>query len=592
MFEENEIQTVHERAEAEWWKEKMDKIELHPEFRLTQLQERIDKTTQDLDTRISSFKDFVISHPLDDSGEIVEVPTSFSPQEELLKKQEEYTSNFRQELKKSWRFWIWGLKVIAFDYIQNMRKVEDNPDATWQERAKWWLAWVLWSIGMGIIGWDLYKKFKAGFDWLKLWNNDKKFVEKPEADLDKVDEHKNTKFKFTSSIFINFFKNSNELRVANLLWEDTGDIEKITNMYQSIVHNQSFTELTFQELLEIKENWYNESNEIVASLHEKTGYPIQSILATIRLLTEWRAYTVIEDVFSKKDSLKDTYMWLKIDELFLAMNDEIALLNDLWSFDILSSIDLRNPSNIDPETESMLQEKGLSVPILASAFLNEWYIFSINPYEQILWSIKNPNTEEQKRVENISNFWMIIQESMFGENSIFEIYKVSDNENDWDSIFDKLNELTFEKRISEIFSGNNALNLWEVVKLRILTWGETEFWLLNIGQQTALYLTIAEFIQEREWMDAAWQYLTALWERSLIKGDDKIPEGVKAFIWDSLKTMWIAAAEAWKEILAWIIGMWKQNLAAGAWFAALTLLAPWFAQRKSLAWMTRDHFSR
>jgi hypothetical protein len=100
-FEENEITQIHERAEAEGWKEKLDAAKLHPEYKLMNLESRIDKATQNFETRLSILRAFVEENvDQDQSDETVLSPNEdeLSPESLIAEKKEKLTQDFRQLL--------------------------------------------------------------------------------------------------------------------------------------------------------------------------------------------------------------------------------------------------------------------------------------------------------------------------------------------------------------------------------------------------------------------------------------------------------------------------------------------------------------
>ncbi len=539
-FEESEYEKASQRANIEGLAEKMEQIKNDPDYRLNQLEEKIDKTPDTFETRFNAFKKAVeqaeqLKQAEQSTTQATETVIQ-SAAEKLHIKKEELYQWLEQDLSQGgdwkWPIALWALKLT--------KDTEQEP-SIFNTIKK-----VFGGIVLSIFGWEVYKKYKQDLFGL---NN-------PEIDQESENEKKlsqNEKFKFVASAFITIFDHDNK------------------GMHGTIIKNENFNALQYSDLLKIKQ-WGYKSSEITR-ISKQVWQNETDVLSAIKLLTEERGYEVIRDIFQKKPALRNTYKTLTIEDLMLALNDDINILNNIGSVDVLSKIDVQNPGNTDKSVFEELDNKGLSREIVLSMlewekqFEFRWSQESI--FNSIMGTIEGHEKKEKnkEKVSALVNFGLKIQETMFWDSSPFQIY----NDSGWESI-------------SSIFK-NQPLTLSNVAKISLLTWQNTDISKLNSIQQTALYLTIIDFLEDRDKDPEVWSYFTALAEQAAQKGSNtvsKIPDGVKNVIGDTMQTTIKLSLEWAEKMIQQAYWAFMQNKTAGTWFAAVALFGPWFTKRQSL----------
>ena len=558
-FEQEEILELENRPDYESTKMKIE--QLHADDMLTQLEakinaEIIDKTLS-LDERFKRFQQSV--------GDLAIIETGISelnPKEYIATQKKEMRENFLTTVSGGKNpditkigAWKWMLGVWAFEQIENWEKLDKN--SSWIDKITTWAMSKIWITLLSMLWfWKAFAGYKSGRSDIQLPVTETP----PETTTNVSEKRESRKYSWATLIFLNIINRENNTEVFD---------------------NLSFQNLTFTQLFELKKGGYHNQqfNDYMRSF-PKNSYNKQEIISAIDVITTWKWFNLIEDIFEKSE-YKNEYKTFSVKELFLHMWESIELLGSVQSQNILTQASSWDFKNMDDDTKKYLNKRSLSENIFSLARDGDNYRFDNDLRSDTDKSILNKlletdwaeQPEEAEKIENLVNYWYKIQSNLFlKEDGRFQIYE------EWETI-------------SNIFQ-SQPLSLKEVVTLRVITWEVTQLDELNSIQQSALYLWLIWFLQDRWEHKVAWNYFIWLWEWCTDKIDttwrelsSKIPQWVKDIgkdVFEKITNEATAQASNMAETLKWMI---QEAPLLWAWAWALLLFWPWFIKRQSFAWM-------
>ena len=560
-FEQEEIIKLKERQDYLEVKAEIEQMQANKmldnlEWRINQ--EVLDKS-YNLDERFQKFIDSIQAN----SKKPETITESFNKEEYISEQKTQLREKFLEKI--SWdetsditdqKTLLWFGGLWALEQIENGEKIDKDSD--FFDKI---ITWIKAKVGFFVLNflwyWDDYKEFKHNSSNIKL--PELNISKEPNQNKENTQDYK---YRAIINIFSNIFDRNNIDRAK----------------YWEVFANQEFMKLSLNELFEMKKNSYN--NDTFNELVQKSGHDKKDVKSAISILTQWKWYTLIDNIYEKSNFTKENpwknYRALPISEIFNYMGQDLNILDWMWNNTQLQSVaNWIKPENINENTREYIKKKWISLHLLSIA--QDWKSFEFNTnkeaiikviedtYNKDSWKLK----EEQEVVNNIVDYWLDIQKNLFWHNSPFELYST-----------------TSLPKISKIFS-ENWLTLKEIIKFRVITWDKTNFEDMNWVQQAALYYEVAKILDTRKQYEISWVMLSTLldvsltwWINSSKKAINIIPQNVRNII---SQTTW-AAVNSWTEYL--------ENLSLKIWWAlkdnpvkwtlAAVSFIPFFTERYSI----------
>lgn len=426
-FEENEYQDVETRIEQdETFKEAYEKLKNSPDYRLTRLEERVDKTVQSFEERFEAFKKAV----LEAERELSSKPST--PEEILAQKKDELEKEYKDSLSKIpifWTFLSW-----LFDAIEESKKAEKWD--IWK-KIWWWIAWfILWFFG--------YKKFKEKLDSVQVDTSDIPHIGTPIETLEapelqeqrevSIEDKKKTHFKIWKLIVKHLWSVEFDSRGLN---SDTNFDSLKDVKYNEIEEKSNDNDgmkkvkeaITSRDMEIIFENILTKDNIEKLLKREKTKKLLENIWINKSEGFDWRSLE-IENLFCL---LSISVSWLVTLWAKWLWNQTFELLNSLFTF-AWENLNLEHIKEEADEFEEEVMPKELFLKLQDINSSNVTWIHgsdSINyTKEEILWNFEQEEKEKyEKYIDKILKFRDFVkQEILNNERFMLWMWKIIKNE--------------------------------------------------------------------------------------------------------------------------------------------------------------------
>lgn len=645
-FKEDEIAKV----ETQLWedisfKEKYEAIKNDPEYKLTQLEETVEKTATNFEKRFEAFKKAVLeAEKKQNNQSIVDRVTQTANEvtsEAKDKATKKLNDNFKKHLEKTWGF-TWMIWVAIFEWVEWIK--QENEEKKWMERFFWSMMLKLWTAILGMFGINkMFDKFKKDNKEEKeeevnteareeeevedSWEDSTRPIQENESQEESIEEEKKQDYGY-----ILWFK---------LLLSLSG--EKLKNNVSITAIRDNLRNKSYEEFINKKNNsdfrdsilWNDKENDDIKTQYEKVIVWLASE-KTRTLLRVWLTKSRINKILmwvdweTENENLKESF-WSDRFEKILKIKDS--------EFDY-KKLTIKELSELYIYTLPSLTNWSLHKWLESFWTVITWYIwesdeikdklkdtktniFSDNFVEKVIKNGWDLNTLKETKEELINILWLVEEKDKKDLEKLFK-FKEYILWNDF------LNSKLLWLEGDEIDLLNKKLNYKNLMALYWIMWWE-KIENLNIVNLPLVVLALNKIISY--WNEASdsmvWSGLVYRFSKDLLfKNNSELSEDqykvieiykdkvidmlilshLKNFYWSlwlATDKEWMQKLAAWSAILWWTwIYLWNKWIKSAIWkwklpFLSKYLKGAWWlsvALWAVLGWLsmmdTKDDFEK
>ncbi len=556
-FDKSEFQKVEQEIQKDdSFKEIYERIKNDPDYKMTKLEEKIDKTEENFEKRFKAFKDAVLEAEKKQGGNIIENAKT-KIESELKEKKEKLIDELRKKADEKIPY-IWS---YIFDFASDLMKPSE-------EKKPWLFSKIFWKIGVSIWIWILW------WLWLKEWfekYSDMKAKE-PDLHVNWVDNIKEIWNEITKQVIatweqvkwevvqtweevkddiVDFNKkmkaNSEKLKEKVVLEPDT-IYNEFTNKYlELLVWNnwettnlrgdpEIFNKLKWKKFDNLKD-WLNWDNlKIAEYLTNDTSVNLLTpFLSSKNYLNNiiWKDYIkwVIksERIEEIKESLKkDNFDWKNIftlHEISLIMTQNLAYLWQAWfksvewylsSTDILSNINTMDELSLF--TDNLSNEAKSDINILKD---------TIDEKTSLKWLLDNKTNDQ--------DFYKKDTEQNKSKRKVFEFTKSFFES---DIIKDFWNDLGININLSEEMK--NKFTLFNMSKLYVILNWNLDYKSWWDPEKISFITWLTTQLSSKDMDNQLWSVSSAIVEKVVMDESEQsfISKGVKNFFKSWAGILW------------------------------------------------------